>query len=74
MISDWAANALNGTIPSILASTLNDSGLTGGEVAAIVVGICVGAFFFLLVSAMAIKWCAFGFMNPAMVPAPKMMM
>jgi hypothetical protein len=72
MISDWANNVINGTILNIAAADLNKSGLTGGEVAAIVVGACVGAFFFALVCGMFIKWCTYGFMNPAL--GTKMMM
>lgn len=74
MISDWASNSLNTSTVVVPLSELAITGLTGGEIAAIVIGSCVGAFIVALIAAILIRWCAYGCMTPAMVAAPKMMM
>lgn len=74
MISDWAANSVNGSSIVIALSDINKSGLTGGEVAAIVIGSCAGALLVALLAGIFIRWCAYGCMYPAAVAAPKMMM
>lgn len=74
MISDWAANSANGSTFVVTLSDINKSGLTGGEVAAIVIGSCAGALLVALLAGIFIRWCAYGCMYPAAVAAPKMMM
>lgn len=74
MISDWAANSANGSTIVVALSDINKSGLTGGEVAAIVIGSCAGALLVALLAGIFIRWCAYGCMYPAAVAAPKMMM
>ena len=72
MISDWVSNALSATIVPIPLSELEQSGLSGGDVAAIVIGSCVGAFVVSVVVAVLIKLLAQGCFAHAMMPTKMM--
>ena len=72
MISDWAMNSLNTSTVIVELKELNKTGLSGGDISAIVIGSCLGAAIVSLVAIVLLKMCAYG-MGPAMA-APKMMM
>ena len=72
MISDWAANSLNPSVVVLELQELDKTGLSGGDVSAIVIGSCLGAVVASLLVVTVIKMIAFS-MGPV-VAAPKMMM
>lgn len=78
MISQWVQFGLNvnntGQLAIPIINGSSCSTITGGEVAAIVIGSIIGAFIVCMLIGILIRYCAYGCMNPAMVAAPKMMM
>jgi len=73
MISDWVESAKDTKKPVVVdLKTINTSGLSGGEVAAIVIGSVIGAIMLVIAVVFFIKWCTYGMMAP--VAATKMMM
>lgn len=73
MVSDWVETAkkTKNTV-FITLDQVNVSNITGGEIAAIVIGAFIGFVMIVVTAIFLIRWCAFGMMAP--VAAPKMMM
>jgi hypothetical protein len=55
MISTWAQNAMESSVVVVPLDSLNQSGLSGGEVSAIVVGVSFATFVISLAAVVAIK-------------------
>lgn len=72
MISDWAINSLDSQAVVVTISELDKTGLSGGDVAVIIIGSCVGAFIISIITVILFKICAYG-IGSAMA-TPKMMM
>lgn len=73
MLSDWVEQATNPSKKVTLTyKDLNKSGLTGGEIAAIVIGSFIGAVMIIIAFIFLVRWCTVGMRVPT--AAPKMMM
>lgn len=73
MVSDWVETALKTQNDVFIdIKTVNTSTITGGEVAAIVIGSFIALVMIIVALVFFFRWCTYGMMAP--VAAPKMMM
>lgn len=73
MLSDWVEQAKNPSAKVFISlKNINKSGISGGDIAAIVIGSVIAAVMIIVAAVFLIRWCTFGMMAP--VAAPKMMM
>ena len=73
MLSDWVEQAKTpGATVLVSLKDINKSGISGGDIAAIVIGSVIAAVMIIVAAIFLIRWCTFGMMAP--VAAPKMMM